>query len=85
MARYRRHLGLSATPAPGERTPLLQALNGRAGLSDRQIRLLIQGVFDQAIERMKHDAWNEAEIVSLRDASLHWLRHTSSNLRRTAA
>ncbi|AHY45227.1 tyrosine-type recombinase/integrase [Stutzerimonas decontaminans] len=78
MARYRRHLGLSPTPAPGERTPLLQALNGRAGLSDRQIRLLIQGVFNQAIERMKHDSWNEAEIDSLRDASLHWLRHTSA-------
>jgi site-specific recombinase XerD len=78
MARYRRHLGLTALPTPGERTPLLQALNGRAGLSDRQIRLLIQGGFDQAVERMKKDAWNEAEIDSLRDASLHWLRHTSA-------
>lgn len=78
LARYRRHLGLAAVPSPGERTPLLQSLNGRAGLSDRQIRSLIQGVFDQALERMKKDAWSEDEIAHLRDASLHWLRHTSA-------
>ncbi|QCT95486.1 site-specific integrase (plasmid) [Stutzerimonas degradans] len=78
MARYRRYLGLPAVPVTGERTPLLTALNGRAGLSDRQIRLLVQGVFDQALERMKEDAWSEDEIANLHDASLHWLRHTSA-------
>lgn len=78
MARYRRYLGLPAVPVRGERTPLLTSLNGRAGLSDRQIRLLVQGVFDRALERMKEDAWSEDEIANLHDASLHWLRHTSA-------
>lgn len=78
LARYRRHLGLTPAPAPTERTPLVQTLSGRAGLSDRQIRLLIQGVFDRALTRMKDDAWDEVEIDKLRDASLHWLRHTSA-------
>jgi site-specific recombinase XerD len=78
MARYRMHLGLSPMPAPGETRPLLYALHGRAGLSDRQVRLLVQGVFDRALERMKEDHWIEAEISKLREASLHWLRHTSA-------
>lgn len=78
MARYRRHLGLSPAPSPGESRPLILTLHGRAGLSDRQIRLLIQGVFDQALARMKADGWVEVEIAKLREASLHWLRHTSA-------
>lgn len=78
MARYRTHLGLSPMPVPGETTPLLYALHGRAGLSDRQVRLLVQEVFDRALARMQADNWIEAEVAKLREASLHWLRHTSA-------
>ncbi|HBN8626797.1 integrase [Pseudomonas aeruginosa] len=78
LKRYRATLALSPLPFPGETTPLLRTLNGRAGLSDRHVRELIQGVFDRAVERMKAEGQPEDEITNLRASSLHWLRHTSA-------
>ncbi|HEK3717121.1 TPA: tyrosine-type recombinase/integrase [Pseudomonas aeruginosa] len=78
LKRYRETLSLSPLPYSGEKTPLLRTLNGRAGLSDRHVRELIQGVFDRAVERMKTEGQPEEEITNLRAASLHWLRHTSA-------
>ncbi|MBV2135062.1 site-specific integrase [Pseudomonas sp. MAP12] len=78
LARYRRHLGLPALPSPHETQPLLSTLKGRAGLSDRHLRLLLQQVFDRALERMVSEGWSDDEVDHLRSASLHWLRHTSA-------
>lgn len=78
LARYRRHLGLRALPSPHETQPLLSTLKGRAGLSDRHLRLLLQQVFDRALERMVSEGWSDDEVDHLRSASLHWLRHTSA-------
>lgn len=78
LKRYRATLSLPPYPVPGEKTALLQSKHGRAGLSDRHVRLLIQGVFDRAVERMKAEGQSEREISNLRAASLHWLRHTSA-------
>lgn len=78
LARYRRHLGLRALPSPHETQPLLSTLKGRAGLSDRHLRLLLQQVFDHALERMVSEGWSDDEVDHLRSASLHWLRHTSA-------
>lgn len=78
LKRYRATLALSPLPFPGETTPLVQTLKGRAGLSDRHVRELIQRVFDRAVDRMKDEGQPEDEITNLRAASLHWLRHTSA-------
>lgn len=78
LTRYRRHLGLPALPSPHETQPLLRTLDGRAGLSDRHIRLLLQGVFDRALATMQKDGWSADEVDALRSASLHWLRHTAA-------
>ncbi|MCL7463139.1 site-specific integrase [Pseudomonas sp. NW5] len=78
MTRYRRHLNLPALPSPQETRPLLSTLDGRAGLSDRHIRLLLQEVFDRSLARMISEGWSEDEVDQLRSASLHWLRHTSA-------
>lgn len=78
LSRYRQHLNLSPLPAPYEKTPLVATLKGRAGLSDRHIRLILQEVFDRALERMKEERRTVDEIAQLRSASLHWLRHTSA-------
>lgn len=78
LKRYRSTLSLSPLPYPGEKTPLLKTLKGRAGLSDRHVRELIQRVFDLSVERMKSEGQAEDEITNLRAASLHWLRHTSA-------
>ncbi|MCQ4347168.1 site-specific integrase [Pseudomonas stutzeri] len=78
LSRYRRHLGLPSLPSPHETHPLIATLKGRAGLSDRHLRLLLQAVFDRALERMVSEGWSNDEVDHLRSASLHWLRHTSA-------
>lgn len=78
LKRYRRFLGLSQLPHPGESTPLIKTLKGRAGLSDRQIRALLQAVFDKAVDKMRSEGRAHHEMESLRCASAHWLRHTSA-------
>lgn len=78
LKRYRRFLGLSELPHPGESTPLMKTLKGRAGLSDRQIRALLQAVFDKAVDKMRSEGRAHHEMESLRCASAHWLRHTSA-------
>ncbi|WP_171016561.1 site-specific integrase [Pseudomonas sp. D(2018)] len=78
LARYRQHLQLPPLPSAHEKTPLISTLKGRAGLSDRHIRLLLQNVFDRSLVRMAEEGWSDDEIDQLRSASLHWLRHTSA-------
>jgi hypothetical protein len=53
LKRYRRFLGLPEFPEIGETTPLIKTLRGRSGLSDRQVRALLQVVFDKALESMR--------------------------------
>lgn len=78
LTRYRRTRALSDFPSPGETTPLLTTVHGRAGLAARRIREDVQAVFDRAVERMKADGFPENELGELRSASLHWLRHTGA-------
>ncbi|WP_440466170.1 tyrosine-type recombinase/integrase [Pseudomonas sp. YH-1] len=78
LVRYRRHLQLPPLPSPAEKTPLITTLKGRAGLSDRHVRLLLQEVFDRSLRRMAEEGWSDDEVDQLRSASLHWLRHTAA-------
>jgi len=78
LKRYRLYLGLSPLPLPNESTPLLMALNGKAGLSTRMIRFIMREVFDYAIDKMANEGRHEEEIQNLRVATTHWLRHTAA-------
>ncbi|MEK0364394.1 tyrosine-type recombinase/integrase [Pseudomonas sp. CBC3] len=78
LKRYRTFLGLNPLPDYREKTPLLKTLSGRSGLSDRQVRTLLQIVFDNALVRMRDEGREPYEMDSLRAASSHWLRHTSA-------
>lgn len=78
LKRYRESRNLSPLPYPGETTPLLVKQSGKAGLSDRHIRGIVQLVFDRAREQMIADGRTEEESQSLLTASLHWLRHTGA-------
>jgi site-specific recombinase XerD len=78
LKRYRIFIGLSGLPAENERTPLLKTLEGRSGLSGRQVRTLLQSVFDNALVKMKSEGREAYEMRSLQSASAHWLRHTSA-------
>jgi site-specific recombinase XerD len=78
LMRYRQFVGLAPLPEWNEQTPLLMTLRGRSGLSGRQVRALLQSVFDNALERMRGEKREEHEMNSLRAATAHWLRHTSA-------
>lgn len=78
LTRYRRFIGLTELPGWNDQTPLLMTTRGRSGLSGRQVRALLQSVFDKALARMRDEQREEHEMNSLRAASAHWLRHTSA-------
>lgn len=76
LQRYRKHLGLTPLPHRDEATPLLPKQRGKHGLGARQIRNLVQVVFDRAIEKV-HLSGKVEEALDLASATVHWLRHTA--------
>ncbi|MCF7980550.1 MAG: tyrosine-type recombinase/integrase [Pseudomonadales bacterium] len=76
LKRYRRYIGLSPLPTPGEANPLIPKTRGRGVInSTRQIRNIVQKCFDLAIDRLGKDGF-EQDAGLLRAATVHWLRHT---------
>lgn len=76
LKRYRQYLGLPPLPHRGENSPLLTKIKGKDGLGTRQIRNIVQSVFDLAITRLK-EAGKIDEADDLAAATVHWLRHTA--------
>ena len=76
LKRYRQSLNLSSLPSASDNQPLLPHLNGRSGLGTRQIRNIVQQLFDLAIEKLKQ-AQQFDEAHDLANATVHWLRHTA--------
>lgn len=76
LKRYRQALGLSPLPPRGDNTPLFPKIKGRHGLGSRQIRNIVQSLFDRAIERLRQ-AGKIDEADDLSAATVHWLRHTA--------
>jgi site-specific recombinase XerD len=77
LKRYRLSRNLyPALPSPGEQTPLIHTIRGTGAVtSDRQIRLIVQECFDNAIKRMNDEDFKD-EAKMLQEATVHWLRHT---------
>ena len=76
LKNYRQYLGLTPLPHRDEATPLFPKLKGKQGLGTRQIRNVVQMVFDRAIEKLQLSGkLDEAE--DLATATVHWLRHTA--------
>lgn len=74
--RYRLSLGLSELPAPGENLPLIPKTRGAGPVTGtRQIRRIVQQVFDAALERLRADGFQQ-DADTLSAATVHWLRHT---------
>ncbi len=76
LKRYRLSLGLTSLPSPGESVPLISKIRAKGPVEGtRHIRKIVQHCFDQTIERLKKDGFNEdAEMIMV--ATVHWLRHT---------
>lgn len=78
LTRYRKSRKLSDLPYAGETTPLLVKQSGKAGITDRHIRVIVQMAFDRARSEMLKEGRSEEEAQSFLTASLHWLRHTGA-------
>lgn len=76
LKRYRLTLDLPPLPARAETTPLFPKLKGKDGLGSRQIRNIVQSVFDRAILTLQI-AGKTDEADDLATATVHWLRHTA--------
>ncbi len=84
LKRWRLHLGLSPLPSPADDFPLLPKVRGSGPMTDTSyIRKIVQQCFDNAVESLSA-AGLEEEAGSLKDATVHWLRHTgiSEDVRR---
>ncbi|WP_147465473.1 hypothetical protein [Pseudomonas syringae group genomosp. 3] len=80
LKRYRTSRGLTCLPYPHEDTPLLTTTRGRAGLSVRQLRCIVQEVFDRTHAEMVRMGVPETESAALTFASVAWLRDTGARL-----
>lgn len=76
LKRYRNSLNLPPLPYRDEATPLFPKLKGKQGLGTRQIRNIVQQVFDRAIEKL-YASGKVDEAEDLTAATVHWLRHTA--------
>jgi integrase len=76
LKRYRVTLDLPPLPHRGETTPLFPKLKGKDGLGTRQIRNIVQSVFDRAITNLR-SVGKIDEADDLESATVHWLRHTA--------
>lgn len=75
LQRYRRFLGLSPMPTPGETRPLVLNLRGNSGISANMIYRIVKDLVSRAADRLETEDAHKAD--KLRRASTHWLRHTS--------
>jgi site-specific recombinase XerD len=76
LKRYRKFLTLPSLPTIDESTPLVCKTHSKGPVKTmRFIRMLVQEIFDKAIDRLKNDnQYDEAEQLAA--ATVHWLRHT---------
>ena len=73
---YRTQLGLSPLPQPGDNHPLIGGLDDHTKpLTPKMIYLIVKETFAQAAEKLQLSSPHKAE--RLRQASTHWMRHTS--------
>ena len=81
LTRYRRHCGLAALPYSGEATPLLLPIGGtHRPLTRGGVHLIIKQVFDNAVGHLQSTGEaHERATERLRQASAHWLRHTTGS------
>ena len=76
LKKYRHMLDLPPLPSRADPTPLFPKIKGKSGLGARQIRNIVQTVFDKAIFALQFKGKID-EAEDLATATVHWLRHTA--------
>lgn len=79
LERYRLSRGLPGLPLSGENIVLVEKIRGQGGMTARNLRRLVQTVFDQAYENMRKNE-TATKALKLKEASTHWLRHTGASM-----
>jgi site-specific recombinase XerD len=81
LARYRRELSYPAYPVPGEATPLLLPIGGKARAMTRGgIHAILKDIFAKTSDRLRlRGSEYEAAAAHVLQASAHWLRHTAGS------
>lgn len=81
LGRYRRELGCSPFPTPGEATPLLLPIGGKPKpMSRGGIHEILKDVFAKTADRLRQRGPDyEAAALRMMQASAHWLRHTAGS------
>ena len=76
LKRWRKHLSLPPLPSLADTSCLIPKVKGLGPITSTSfIRKTVQACFDQAIDRLQQDDFND-EAASLQAATVHWLRHT---------
>jgi hypothetical protein len=78
LSRYRSSRGLSPLPIPGSAEPLLEAANGRPGLSNRRIREIVQATMNEVLQKLRAAGHDGADMAALSAVSLRWLRNSGA-------
>ncbi len=79
LQRYRLYRGLPGMPLTKENNVLVEKIRGQGGMTSRQLRRLVQDVFDKAYENMRVNE-GATKALKLKEASSHWLRHTGASM-----
>lgn len=78
LRQWRQALGLPGQPSELENNaPALRALDGQRGLGHNQLYRMIRATFQQAALALEEDGGASQHVTTLRQATPHWLRHTS--------
>ena len=67
---------MTSQPSANDQTPIIPKKKGEGGIGIRQLRKIVQVGFDCTVERLIEGGAND-EADSLRQATVHWLRHTA--------
>lgn len=78
LRQWRQALGLTDQPSELEaNAPALRAIDGQRGLGHNQLYRLIRATFKEAAEALEENGDTSHYASALRQATPHWLRHTS--------
>ena len=78
LHQWRQALGLPEQAGELEAAaPVLRSLDGQRGLGHNQLYRLIRATFQEAADALEDQGGEPAHIAALRQATPHWLRHTS--------
>lgn len=75
LTAFRSFLGWSPLPLVGEQRPLITALDGQRGMTANMLYRIVRRLMQETATRL--EANHPEGAARLRQASIHWLRHTS--------